>query len=252
MKKLLVLTAAGTLMIAGLVGVRALRHPEPTQPQTDIVLRDPPRMSVSSSLVAASSDAGATSARSSPGSMRIAVPFAPQAPFANWDALHEEACEEMSLIMVLHYWNREPLSLDDAEKEVGAMVDWETANGMSYDVTMEELAEVARGHGFEATVTDDVTAESIEGYLNDGYPIIIPAAGRDLGNPFFSGAGPWYHALVIVGYDNKNYIVNDPGTKRGENFVYKKDVLLAAIHDWTGVKEEIRNGEKRMLIIRKP
>ena len=33
----------------------------------------------------------------------IKVPFGVQAPNANWDALHEEACEEASLIMMAHF-----------------------------------------------------------------------------------------------------------------------------------------------------
>ncbi|NOS68166.1 MAG: hypothetical protein HOO67_07475, partial [Candidatus Peribacteraceae bacterium] len=84
-------------------------------------------------------------------------------------------------------------------------------------------------------------------------PVVIPAAGRDLGNPYFSGEGPWYHALTIIGFEEgwtgDKFIVNDPGTKRGSQYKYDVDVLVSAIHDWTGVKEDIRNGRKAMVII---
>ncbi|MBU1911108.1 hypothetical protein KKG16_01695, partial [Patescibacteria group bacterium] len=86
--------------------------------------------------------------------------------------------------------------------------------------------------------------------LIKGNPIIIPAAGRDLDNPYFSGEGPWYHMLVIKGYDKKRFITNDPGTRRGEGYKYEYSVLLNAVHDWTGIKEDIRNGDQIMLVIR--
>ena len=73
-------------------------------------------------------------------------------------------------------------------------------------------------------------------------PIIIPAAGRDLHNPFFSGAGPFYHMLVVIGYSDNGFITNDPGTKQGEQYWYSSDVLLNALHDWIGVKELIATG----------
>ncbi|ALM09906.1 MAG TPA: hypothetical protein DEB30_02560 [Candidatus Peribacter riflensis] len=43
--------------------------------------------------------------------------------------------------------------------------------------------------------------------------------------------------------------INDVGTKRGEDYVYRFATLLNAIHDWTGVKEEIRSGARRVLIV---
>jgi len=55
--------------------------------------------------------------------------------------------------------------------------------------------------------------------------------------------------LVLTGYDRKRFVTNDPGTRRGQGYEYKYDVLLEAIHDWTGVKEEIATGQKRFLIL---
>ena len=82
-----------------------------------------------------------------------------------------------------------------------------------------------------------------------GNPVIIPAAGRDLDNPYYSGDGPWYHMLLVTGYDKKYFITNDPGTRQGLDYKYKHKKLVNAIHDWTGVKEEIRSGVPRMMII---
>ena len=38
--------------------------------------------------------------------------------------------------------------------------------------------------------------------------------------------------LVIRGFDGKNFITNDPGTKRGKNFKYPYARLMDALHDW--------------------
>jgi hypothetical protein len=98
-------------------------------------------------------------------------------------------------------------------------------------------------------VINQVTTESIKEELAKGNPIIIPAAGRRLLNPYFSGEGPWYHMLVVKGYDRNEFITNDPGTKRGDGYKYKYDVLVNAIHDWTGVKEEIEGGQRKMMVV---
>lgn len=192
-----------------------------------------------------------------PDKIDLDVPFSSQAPFAVWDELHEETCEEMSLIMAMHYVKgmRGNLSPSAAEDELQSLVAWETAQGYGYDVTIAELADIARAHyGLNARVRDDVSEDSIKEELATGHPVIVPAAGRMLGNPYFSGEGPWYHMLVITGYRSDLFgrtifITNDPGTKRGDGYEYKADVVLNAIHDWTGVKEEIAQGKKTMLIV---
>lgn len=184
-------------------------------------------------------------------SVLIRVPFSPQAPTGDWGAPYQEACEEMALIMAVHYDRQQPLSREDADEELRALVAWEAEHGYDEDVTMAELFQIARNYyGFDGVLDTEVTTERIRQYLATGRPVIVPAAGRALGNPYFSGRGPWYHALVIVGYAGETFITNDPGTKRGKGYRYAADVLLNAIHDWTGVKEEIVNGKKVMLILR--
>jgi len=68
-------------------------------------------------------------------------------------------------------------------------------------------------------------------------------------NPYFSGEGPWYHMLVLTGYGWWDFITNDPGTRRGAGYEYRFSTLLNAIHDWTGIKEEIRKGRSAVLVL---
>lgn len=84
--------------------------------------------------------------------------------------------------------------------------------------------------------------------LSGGKAVIAPVAGRELGNPYFQSPGPLYHMLVIKGFtkDGK-FITNDPGTRRGADFIYKTDVLMNAIHDWNN--GDVYNGRKVVIIV---
>ncbi len=174
-----------------------------------------------------------------------------QSPFANWDAVHEETCEEASLIMVQRFLEKKKtISSQEAEDELRALVAWMTDHGYGADVNTSQLLNVARSYyHLDGRVETEVTEAHIKELLSQGYPIILPVAGRLIGNPYFSGEGPFYHMLVIVGYDGNTAITHDPGTKRGQNYRYDFSVLLNATHDWTGVKEEIQTGEKKMVVL---
>ncbi|PIR54451.1 hypothetical protein COU75_00880 [Candidatus Peregrinibacteria bacterium CG10_big_fil_rev_8_21_14_0_10_42_8] len=180
----------------------------------------------------------------------ILVPFMVQAPNGNWDAPYQEACEEASVIMLDYYLRNSPLEPDQANREILQLVQWEEANSYKYDVSILDLEKIVQEYyGYNTRVSENVTVESIKHEIAKGNPVIIPATGRDLDNPYYSGDGPWYHMLVVTGYDKKYFITNDPGTRHGLDYKYKHNVLLNAVHDWTGAKEEIRTGTPRMLII---
>ena len=187
-----------------------------------------------------------------PSSATLSVPFSPQAPLANWDPLHEESCEEMSLIMVHHFLAGTALTRDGAEQEIQDLVKWETEHGYPMDVTVKGLGEIAeKYYRYRSEVIENPTEEKLKRLLSDGHPVIVPAAGRDLNNPYFSGDGPWYHMLVLTGYGWWHFVTNDPGTRRGEGYEYRFGTLMNAIHDWTGVKEEIRKGRSAVLVLEK-
>lgn len=179
------------------------------------------------------------------------MPFGAQAPFADWSDPYQEACEEASLIMAKHFLAGEPLTPELTDRAILDMVAWETDNGYGEDVNIDELAVIAQEYyGLDAQVHTDVSIDRIKQLIAGGQPVIVPAAGRMLGNPYFSGEGPYYHMLIIVGYNEDEFITNDSGTRRGEGYRYDQQILLNAIHDWTGVKEETHTGRKVMLTVR--
>ncbi len=171
-----------------------------------------------------------------PAVYNLAVPFTSQAPTGNWDAVHEETCEEAAVYMVAEYFaGTKSVTLDTADADV-AMLDlvaYEEANGYGVSVSVTQLADIIRAtFNFTVEVVENPSADEIKAFIADGYPVIVPAAGRTLGNPFFTGEGPLYHMLVIRGYDETHFITNDPGTRHGANYLYTFDVLMSAIHDW--------------------
>ncbi len=218
----------------------------------------------SSSSVAAPSSTAPTPAKPSvpteqPGSVRLTMPFASQAPTGNWDPPYDEACEEASLIIVNHYLEGTALDATIMNKDILAMVDHEESKGLPIDIDMFQLATVARDmFGYDAEVVEGsgVTIARIEQELARGNPVILPLAGQDIGNPYYSGDGPPYHVLVVVGYGSSGspqatFTTHDVGTKRGEYYTYDQDVLMSAIHDWNGSVDTIRSGPRRMLIVTK-
>jgi len=72
--------------------------------------------------------------------------FTSQAPYAKWDNLHDEACEEASLIMTHHYLlGTEKLELRETEDELQAMVTFQKEYfGSHKDLTAEEMIELAQ------------------------------------------------------------------------------------------------------------
>ncbi|MBI5404862.1 MAG: C39 family peptidase [Candidatus Kerfeldbacteria bacterium] len=184
-----------------------------------------------------------------PAEVNLNVPFTSQAPHANWDEDHGEFCEEASVLMLGRYWqDRGIVNADDAESALQLLKRWEVLElGYYFDTTATETARIL-SEFYELKGVEVVrrpTVEDIKRELAAGRPVIVPAAGRELGNPNFTPPGPIYHMLVIKGYtrDGK-FITNDPGTRKGADYVYDINVVMDALHDWvpSGDRTQPRNG----------
>lgn len=189
--------------------------------------------------------------------IKMKVPFISQAPTGKWDRLHEEACEEASLLIVKYYFDgRELILSGEADTDILKM-DKYVKNNFSEkeDLNVSELKKLAENY-FElknSKILKNPKREDMEKELNSGNLIIAPMAGRELNNPFFKTPGPLYHMLVISGYDrNKDiFFTQDPGTKRGADFTYPTKTIMNALHDFPGKKEDILSGEKNILVFQK-
>lgn len=188
-----------------------------------------------------------------PSKFKLDVPFSSQAPFAVWDFDHNNACEEAAILIIHYFWQKKELTPEIADKEILAMVDHQKRNwGGHYDLEAEETVKLAKEfYGYkDIEIKYDISLEDIKKEIFAGSPVILPTAGRLLKNPYYRQPGPLYHMLVAIGYDDEKgeMVVNDPGTKRGKDFVYKYDVLENAIHDWNG--GNVENGKRTTIVIR--
>jgi len=169
-----------------------------------------------------------------------------------WDAYHEETCEEASLLMAVEYYQgtkAETLDPQFAEDEYAKMTDIENSLGYGLSMTSAETVATLEKYSdkFTARVIDNPTVDELKALIKKGDPIVAPAAGRKLGNPFFTGEGPLYHMLVIRGYTKDTFITNDPGTRHGENYSYNTSVFMNAIGDWNSGDPE--HGAKRVIVL---
>lgn len=186
-----------------------------------------------------------------PDTINLAIPFTSQAPLANWDALHEESCEEASMLMSARFLqNRSITDATDAETAIQELVAY-NANTLQYpvDTTAAETAKaIEQFYHLNTELVYNFSWEDVKRALAQGYPVILPAAGRQLGNPYYTAPGPLYHMLVIKGYTANKIITNDPGTKRGANYQYSYDTLYNAAHDWND--GNVTTGKKVIIIVK--
>lgn len=185
-------------------------------------------------------------------SVNLAVPFAAQAPYGNWVLPYSEACEEASIIMVEYFLRGDSLSTATADKEILDLTSWVSSRGYKVDVSAQQSADIALdfyGRKGKVYYDGDVTIENMKRLLSAGYTLIVPAAGSVLNNPNYVGAGPPYHMVVVKGYDEKNFITHDPGTRNGGDFKYEQNLFYEAIHDWAGSKSNVMEGRKALLVV---
>lgn len=183
------------------------------------------------------------------------VPFTPQAPQDDWSLPFSEACEEASVLMAVS-WARgvSALSPIQAEREILGQVAFEDyAFGYNHDTSLAQTVKLfTRYYGYpNVALAYDIRPEDIKRELSRGNLVLVPVAGVLLANPYYASPPP-YHMVVVRGYDDVagEFIVNDPGTRRGAGFRYPSIRLWEAIHDWTGSDATISSGHKGMIVVR--
>jgi hypothetical protein len=186
-----------------------------------------------------------------PGKHLLQIPFYSQAPLSKWDAFHEEMCEEASILNAGLYLENKQLTKSQFETELQKIQKIEKDEvGEWKSTTVSQTKKWADAYfkgKIQSKIINNPTAKDIETEIAAGNPVVAPLAGRDIGNPNFTPPGPIYHMLVIKGYDAQNFITNDVGTRKGESYPYKKDVILKNIHDWN--EKDIHAGASKILVL---
>src|SRR3989338_3927208 len=168
---------------------------------------DPSDRSAPSGRPSAASPTSATPVAS----INLAVPFTPQAPFATWDHTHQETCEEAALYMVHEFYARRSAGLIPPEEAEAVLLDMVEREidlfGFFEDTTVAEMAQFATAYyGYtNVEILENPSVDELKRVLDQGYPIIVPVSGRTLANPYYSGEGPLYHAIVLKGYTEEGF-----------------------------------------------
>lgn len=198
-------------------------EPFPEQPAADTPAPEP-------TLDDQASEAPAKSTEKSP------VPFIVQAPNAKWDnPIFQDGCEEASMLMAMDWiQGTKSVSATEAADAITRLAAFEVSRlGHHQDVSLPEIVTVLGEyfHYDRAKLLNGVTLPDIRRELDDGNVVLIPTFGQALRNPNYTAPGPITHMLVVIGYDpgKRQFIVNDPGTRRGENYRYDENVLFDAI-----------------------
>jgi len=187
------------------------------------------------------------------------VPFTSQAPFGGWaDIRQENGCEEASALMAVKWARQQSLSKTEALKEITGISDFLLKKYGEYrDTSSQNTVEWIFKDYFEyekVTMVRDITVNDIIEELNKGNLVITPMNGQIMHNPNYKQPGPPRHMIVIRGYDpkTKEFITNDPGTRKGELYRYDANLLYEAIRDYlTGYQEIITDIGKDMIVVSK-
>ena len=173
-------------------------------------------------------------------------------PFINQTTKYKTACESISAVMVLQYYNQNisPETFIDNYLDKGSYESFDpnvcfggnpyTTAGMGcYAPVITEAAnQYLNKIGVKLAATT-VTGKTLEylcsQYIDKNIPVILwattdmkaPYNGRKIpyGNSYIQWIAP-EHCLVLVGYDDNNYIFNDP--QRQAKIYYGKDDVTRA------------------------
>lgn len=188
-----------------------------------------------------------------PAEINLAVPFTVQAPHGTWDPPYKEFCEEASVLMAASYLRNEDIpSPEFADQKMLEIKGFENKRfGYYQDTTVAETAVILKEYYQinHVELVEDPSVNDLKEAVAAGRLVIVPAAGRLLGNPYYTPPGPLYHMVVIKGYTaGGKFITNDPGTRRGADFLFDEQVVMNAIHDWRS-DGHIDQGRKVALIV---
>jgi len=158
--------------------------------------------------------------------------------------------------MAVYWAEGKILDQSAAEGAIARIADYEEKNyGGYHDTSVEDTAKrIIQGYFGSANfeVKKDIAIKDIIDQVKNGRLVIAPFDGRRLGNPYYTAPGPERHNLVIRGYDSakKEFITNDPGTKRGEGYRYNEEILYNALRDYpTGDHQPIVQIEKNIIAV---
>ncbi len=183
--------------------------------------------------------------------------FVPQSPEKNWDEPWQDACEEASLLTVDYYYkNITSADTQTIKNDELKMMNFEDQQNFTHDMNLNQMSFMAQNYlDYSTKIVSNPTTDDIKKYIAQNIPVIVPANGKILyqENKHFNDNGPYYHNLVVLGFDDntQKFTVHDVGTQFGAYFKYSYSLLMNSIHDFpeSGKKEDINQGNKKVIIL---
>lgn len=187
------------------------------------------------------------------------IPFFAQAPTGEWsDPRQQDGCEEATAIMAMGWVENKSFSNQEALREIITLSDFEQKKYGEYlDISLQDIKDWIFGDYYnydQVKLVIDIDKSDIIQALEEGKLVMLPLNGQKLTNPYFTSPGPERHMVLVRGYDYETdeFITNDPGTRRGENFRYSgKEIIDSVLIYPTGHHEPIAEKRKGMLVISK-
>jgi len=170
----------------------------------------------------------------------LSVPYINEAPSGNWSGPWKNACEEASIAMIEFFYDGKNIAtIAESEQFMQKLFDvQDRLYGSNANANAEQFNEIINRHtSFTSRIVRNPTQQDIKTELDAGRPVISLHYGFDLNNkniPFLR-TGSSYHAMVIIGYDDKKevFIVNDDGdSKYGAQHEYDYDLFMNTLHDY--------------------
>ena len=173
-----------------------------------------------------------------PAAVILPVPFTSQAPLNNW-AQRQHTCEEASLVMVDRYLHGDHsgalIDPRTADAAINLVSSWKPAE----DLTSQQVGDVAKNNmhwAYKLLPSDQLNMKQ---QLALGRPLIMGVRTHGLGNPnyphyrdhFEEPAYSVAHFIVVIGYDQNTYVLNDPGLTRGASYHIPYEQLMHALDD---------------------
>lgn len=187
-----------------------------------------------------------------PDSFILRVPFSTQAPTNNW--IRNKDCEETSLAMVdafLKGNTESNIASFPAQATIDSLKKWEDVNlGYNADTGASATTKMAEGAlGLKIKTIQDFTETDLKIEIMKGLPILLPINAKLLGSSQYLENGPTYHMIVIRGFREHTFIVNDPGTNTGDANEYSFKTLQKAAADWDHNTKTIQDKIKIALVV---
>jgi hypothetical protein len=189
----------------------------------------------------------------------IPVPYTSQAPYFYWAEPWQNACEEASIVMLDNYYQGvtdKKITKTTAKKQILNLLEIKKQYyGKSLDENAQKVVNLINNfYNWEAKVVENPSLEQIKTEIDNDRPVIVPVYGKALKNIYFRNGGPYFHMLVLSGYDEETeeFITKEPGLNTlGLDFRYKYDTIMDALHDFTGKKIDTKNGAKVAIFTQK-